>query len=34
MTKQALDTEPDNLSVIPGTYVVEGENQLLHAILT
>ena len=34
MTKQTLDPKPDKLSVILGTHMVEGGNQLLHILLT
>ena len=31
--RTALAVEPENLRVIPGTHVVEGENQLLQVDL-
>lgn len=35
MTQQieALTINPDDLNLIPGTHMVEGENQLLKAVL-
>jgi hypothetical protein len=30
---KALATQLENLNVIPGTYILEGENQLLQVII-